>query len=149
MKGFGDAANKRTNKKLKKVPTTKSTHDEQARSLANKAIIFYQKNDLTSARKLLDEANRITPNNAFIIGFLATIEKAEGNLKDAERLFEISIQLDPNEANFLHNYAQLLLNSNIAKALSLSERSVLLSPNNPNFLERLGFIKFEINDLSG
>ena len=149
MRGFGDAVNKSTNKKLKQVSTTKSTNNELAQSLTDKAIVFYQKNELTSARVLLEKANKIKPENAFIIGFLATIEKAEGNIKDAERLFEISIRLDPNDPNILHNYSQLLLNSNITKALSLSERSVLLSPSNPNFLERLGFIKFEINDLSG
>ena len=139
MKGFGNKANK----KSKNTPSIQIKKKEVAQSLASQALKAYQSSDLASAHMLLEKANTIQPNDAFIIGFLATIEKAQGNTENAINLFEISLSLNPNDPSFLHNYAQLLIDRNIKKALLFSELSVSLSPNNPAYLERLGFIRFD------
>jgi len=138
MAGFGHKGNPKAIKKAKA---------NNAQVELNIAIAAYQSGQLKKAKELCTALAKGCPEDSFALGLLATIEKQLGNVTAASKLFEASINLNPKNADFHHNYAGLLQELDLKKALDHSIRAIELSTNNPIYLARLGYIQWKNGDL--
>ena len=93
------------------------------------AIQHYQQGNLLEAKQACENLATHDPNNALAIGLLATVEKVLGNLELAEKLFEKSLNIDPNQSDILNNYAGLLINKEeFSLAFKLLDRAISIAP---------------------
>ena len=83
--------------KAKAVATEKYEQAEQA----------FQQRDLTAARKLIDEADATTPNQAATLNLRGEILLAQKDFDGAESAFKQAVKLDPNFHEAQYNLAQI------------------------------------------
>ncbi len=82
------------------------------------------------------------------IKFNTNLAEVYINLKEYEKAykeFDEAIQLDPDDAGLLNNYAYYLSlrKQNLSKAEKLSKRSLEISPNSVSYLDTYGWILFQ------
>ena len=123
MAGFGHKKNPRPIKKTK---------SDNAQVKLQIAIAAYQSGQLKKAKELCAALAKESPRDSFALGLFATIEKQLGNTTSASELFKASLRLNPDNADFHHNYAGLLIDQDLKKAHEHSSRAVALSPNQPS-----------------
>ena len=112
------------------------------------AIAACQQRDWTQARAICEMLLSDRPSDSRVLGLLATVEKQLGHLSDAAHYFEQSLSLDEANADSHHNYAGLLIQSDLQRALRHSERAVALLPNSALFYERLARIQMRLGQVS-
>jgi tetratricopeptide (TPR) repeat protein len=131
-------------KRPPKDPRPKASQTEET---IMKTLIAYQQGDLQKAKELADNGLKVDQGNSFLIGVLATIEKALGNTEKASQLFEASINISQNHPDILHNYAGLLQDSDLKKAINLSKQAIAINPENSSYLERIGHLLWKAGEL--
>ena len=119
----------------------------QTEEAIKKSLIAYKQGDLEGAKILLDTTLQTDKANSFVLGFLATVEKALGNKERALQLFKRSTDITQNNSDILHNYSILVIDKDSEKAISLSDKAVNISPNNSRYLLRNGYLKWIAGDL--
>ncbi len=129
--------------KKKKSQKSRSRTDETTQEALN----AYQKGDFTGAKRILERAIDSQEETSFALGFLATVEKALGNINRAYILFEKSISIEQNNPDILNNYSGLLENKDPAKAVRISNRAVEIAPENSHYHERNGYLKWKKGEL--
>lgn len=79
---------------------------------------------------------------------LATVYYMLKRYEEAIPVFERALEIRPNSAGTLNNYAYMLaeLNRDIPKAYNMSRKSVQLEPENPFYLDTLGWIYYRRNE---
>ena len=140
MTGFG-----RSQKSLRAKDQVNPVKTEE---VIRKSLSAYRKGDLVNAKLLLVQLLEANQVSSFVLGFLATVEKALGNKVRAAQLFEESINIDQSNPDFLHNYSALLAESDLRKAIRISDKAVGISPSNGSYVERNGYLKWKLGDLS-
>ncbi len=61
-------------------------------------MLCYVRNDQACARSLFEHAVALAPESSRATAGLADVEKSAGNVEEAERLFDLTIELDPEDA---------------------------------------------------
>ena len=141
MTGFG---NTKKHKKGKSNGTCRKSRTEED---IKKSVMAYQKGDLQGAKIVLEKTLQSDPANSFVLGFLATIEKALGNYEQALKFFKRSTDISQDNSDILHNYSILLIEEDLKKAISLSNKAVNIFPENSRYLERNGYLKWKAGNL--
>jgi tetratricopeptide (TPR) repeat protein len=119
------------------------------------ALAAYRNGNPEKSKKILEIVlgKTETANNeifhAFVLGFMATVERALGNKSKALEMYRASTELSSSHADILHNYSSLLAETSPQAALSISAKAVNLAPDNAMYLERHGFIRWKCGDLQG
>ena len=101
MAGFGKP---QKHKKSVKQDASRPRTEEAIKQ----SITKYQQGDLEGAKFLLEKTLQADQSNSFVLGFLATIEKALGKNERALKLFERSTEINQDNPDILHNYSGLL-----------------------------------------
>ncbi|QNI57108.1 TPR repeat-containing protein [Synechococcus sp. BIOS-U3-1] len=134
-------------KSAKNLRSKQRPKESQTEEIISKALTAYQEGDLQKAKKLAKNGLRLDQENSFLLGILATIEKALGNHKRASQLFEVSINISQEHPDILHNYSGLLQEKDLQKAINLSKKAIAMKPNNSNYLERIGHLLWKAGEL--
>lgn len=94
--------------------------------------------------------NMVVGNEELKVRFLSAIGDLHndmGNFAKSDEVFEEVLQINPNDAMVLNNYAYYLSvrKENLEKAKSYSEKSLKLEPENPSYLDTYGWILYQLN----
>ncbi|MGH9333223.1 MAG: sulfatase-like hydrolase/transferase [Vicinamibacteria bacterium] len=107
------------------------------------ALVAMGEND--AARPHLEKARELDPSSGAVLGALAALEKAEGNVEVAEKRLREAIALEPNASLYQDLALALAARGNDAGALIELERAARLAPEDDdveqalaNSLSRLG-----------
>ena len=141
MTGFGYS--RQQHKKNTKRNASESCIKEEI----SKSLDAYQLGHLDAARIILENVLQSDQENSFVLGFLATIEKALGNYEKALKLFKQSTDISQDNSSILNNYSELLAKDDLEKAIFFSNKAISISPNNSGFLQRNGYLKWKVGDL--
>ncbi len=93
-----------------KVFTADTSPERAIEARVNLAMKYYQKNDLESARRNLDEALSIDDKSPTVHNALALVFSREGDVKLAEKHFKRAIAGDSSYSTARNNYAAFLYN---------------------------------------
>ncbi|OGU55802.1 MAG: hypothetical protein A2V66_01300 [Ignavibacteria bacterium RBG_13_36_8] len=79
---------------------------------------------------------------------LGLIYDNKAMFEECDDAYEKAIQIDPNNATVLNNYAYSLAERGIEleRALEMSKNAVEQEPENPSFLDTIGWIYFKLED---
>lgn len=92
-------------------------------------VLAGRNDDLVNARRVLEKAARLDPNDANIPFNLAQVAKAEGQYERAVRLFRQTLQLDPDYHEALVDQGDcLLLARHAEEALEVLDKAVEVLP---------------------
>lgn len=112
-------------------------------------ISFQQTNQVKLAIPAYQQAiARETKNKTLLAQLYANLGDAfhtEKQFAQSDSSFEKSIELQPDEATVLNNYAYYLSlrKINLAKAEQMSKKSLTLQPDSKSFLDTYGWIRYE------
>jgi len=109
------------------------------RAYNNLANIFIQANELDYAYEVLKEAINHKPNSNTYedLGIIFTKKEEYGQ---AEKYFQKSIELDPNDAGTYNNLGKLyLLNGNYTKSIYYLKKAVALNPGSEQLKKDLNY----------
>jgi len=105
------------------------------------AMQAYTRGDVHAAISKCIALNEAVPNNSLVLGILGSSYKALGDLTNAEAYLKASLQIDPGNADFNHNYSGLLASiGDYANALTYSERACRSRIDCDSYWLRLGHI---------
>mmetsp|Transcript_20772 Transcript_20772/g.29167 ORF Transcript_20772/g.29167 Transcript_20772/m.29167 type:complete len:898 (+) Transcript_20772:162-2855(+) len=83
------------------------TNNYQVKQLYLRAKFSDQAGDLKSAKKLLHQLRRVSPNDTRVISRLARIEMQASRVHEARKILHDGLRIFPNNANFLHSLGQI------------------------------------------
>lgn len=98
--------------------------------------------------KLASEAPARSNFKSIVFGSLADTYQSTDNWDKAQEAYNESLQLDPDNATALNNYAYYLSvrNERLEEAYEMSKRSLEFEPENSSFLDTLGWIYYKKGD---
>jgi tetratricopeptide (TPR) repeat protein len=109
---------------------------KQARTGRIRALVDSHKE--ADAQPLIDEALKLDPANAELLGLAAISAQSLGRSDEAEVLSDKSLAIDPEESNSLLTKAQLaFLNNKSGEAEETLKKAVSAKPNQPQVLQLL------------
>jgi tetratricopeptide (TPR) repeat protein len=106
-----------------------------------------RKGDLNGAVQSLMKARETLPDNVNVLQELALVLDGAGQPKEAKRVYEATLKIDPNNAIVLNNLAFLLAESgdNLEEALTKATRAKQLLPGLAEISDTLGWIYLKKN----
>lgn len=106
----------------------------------------FKNQNYEKAEKELKLAIELNPTLFEPYYHLGTLYYVTKKLDKAVQYYDKAVQLKPNSAEVLNNYAYLLaeLNTNIEKAYELALKAVNLEPSNPSYLDTLGWVYYRL-----
>ena len=122
---------------------------EQAAPYYLNGIAYIRLKKYDKAVQPLKEGQQFVFENVPLeVEFCANLAEVYNNLKQYEKSdkeFDKAIELDPNNAPILNNYAYYLSlrKQNLEKAEKMSRRSLDISPNSVNNLDTYGWVLFQ------
>ena len=143
MAGFGKASGKGPVKR----------QSDQAviplQSLLQEVLQLYQQGQFVAAKARCEQLLQRDPQQAFAIGCLASIESRLGQRSRAEQLFRRSLELNPQQPDFWHNFAGLLIDqARWDAAIACSRQAIGLNAANASYWERIGFALWQSGALA-
>ena len=131
---FADAMQNYNKKKFQtsetlcyKILSVDPNHFESRLLLAN---IFAKNRDFSRAKKFLEEANEIQPNNVGVLNNLGTASKELKELKNAISYYKKVIQVDPDNANAYYNLGAVSYElKELKEAKSYLQKTTVLQKN--------------------
>lgn len=83
-----------------------------------------------------------------IFGMLGDVFSARDKWKEADRAYERSLELDPDNVNVLNNYAYYLSerDEQLERAKKMSLRAINGDPNNASYLDTVGWVFYKLGD---
>lgn len=110
---------------------------------------YHSLKDYAKSDNAYEEALAYNPNNNSVLNnysFYLAIRKQ--NLEKAEKMAELLIKNNPNEAAYLDTYAWVLFNrEKYREAKKIMERALSNGSNNPTHLEHYGDILFKLGEI--
>lgn len=109
----------------------------------------FKNGDHAKAEAELKKAISINPRLFDPYYHLGTVYYVNKRFDEAARAFDQALQIDPNSAEALNNYAYMLAEQNreIGKAKELAKRALALDPNNASYIDTMGWIEYRRGDL--
>ncbi|MBX2905592.1 MAG: tetratricopeptide repeat protein [Taibaiella sp.] len=150
-KGNYPSAIKAMNRALDLQPETEK--EATAQIYSTLADVYYSSKQYTLSDQTFDKALELDPTNATVLNNYSYYLSERGiRLDDAEKMSKKSLELRPDEINFLDTYGWILYKKGdynksktyIQKAISLANGN-----NDATLLEHLGDILYKLNDKSG
>ncbi|MDR6981464.1 tetratricopeptide (TPR) repeat protein [Rheinheimera pacifica] len=94
------------------------------------ALLYYQQHEFTKACELLNQITMAVPKHVASWHLLALSLRKLGHLADSERCFKTCLQLNPNDADAINNYANLQRQlGNQQHAEKMFRQAIKLRPN--------------------
>jgi len=119
----------------------------QAKHLVEQANAFAQKNDLSSALDLLQQALAKDPKYAPANSQLAKIYYSEGDLEKADDAIGLALQSDPYQPDFLYVQGKILeKEGSLDQALAAFQQTTLVNPKESDAYFEMGVIYQQRND---
>lgn len=150
-KGNYPSAIKAMNRALDLQPETEK--EAMAQIYSTLADVYYNSKQYTLSDQTFDKAMELDPTNATVLNNYAYYLSERGaRLDDAEKMSKKSLELRPDEINFLDTYGWILYKKgDYTKAKTYIEKAMTLSKgtNDATLLEHLGDILYKLNDKSG
>lgn len=117
-----------------------------------KAVAYWQKNDLKSALKTLEKSTKVAykANDSTILQGLLTMQgdiyQQLGDHKKSFSFYDKALEINPNSAMVLNNYAYYLaeLDRDLPKALKMSKKVVEIEPNNPTYIDTYAWVYYKM-----
>lgn len=116
-------------------------------------IAFKESADYEGSRDLLEEGINLVFNNSRLqTEFnlqLAEVNYRMENYSESDYHFDQVLDINPNHAGALNNYAYYLSQreERLPEALEMSEKANTISPNNPVYLDTKAWIHFKLGEL--
>jgi tetratricopeptide (TPR) repeat protein len=103
---------------------------------------YRRKGDQQNAIVYLQKAREILPENPVILGNLALVLDAAGRWNDAEKVYQATIKMDPNNGVSLNNAAYLMAEhgGDLDSALTMATKAKQLYPELAEISDTLGVI---------
>jgi tetratricopeptide (TPR) repeat protein len=111
---------------------------------------FHYQNEYEKSNKAFDDALKLNSDNVYVLNNYAYyLSLRNDNLEKAEKLSRKSLELKPNEGNYMDTYGRILYQ---LQRYSQSEEWLLkaleFNPSNPNIAEHYGDCLFKLNRVS-
>ncbi len=109
-------------------------------------VVFNQRHDHENAIKYLLTAIEEDPDNASAMGTLASVYDEAGRHAASDSLYERALQLEPENATLLNNYAYSLSERGIRldEALTMVKKALEKEPRNGAFIDTIGWIYYKL-----
>ncbi|MCL5020365.1 MAG: tetratricopeptide repeat protein [Bacteroidetes bacterium] len=100
------------------------------------------------AVKPLEKAVALRPTSMDALSTLALVYESLNRYTDSDRVYETALQVDPNNALILNNYAYSLSERGLQlpKALKMAQLAVKIDPKNSAYLDTIAWIYFKLAD---
>ena len=108
------------------------------------ALDAFRRGELFAAQQLCASLLQSSVGHALGLGLLAMVEKQLGNRSAAAHFFSESLKANPQNADIHHNFAGLLIRSDLHQALHHASAAVELVPTCSAFHERLACIQWRL-----
>ncbi len=112
------------------------------------SLVLDELNDTDNAIFVLQEGIEHVEgeDKAELYGTLGDFYYKIGNNKEAFQSYDMSLDINPNNARVLNNYSYYLsvLGTNLSKALKMSTKAVQLEPNNSTYIDTKGWVLFKM-----
>ncbi len=109
-------------------------------------IVYNRANDVEKAIEFLERANTLEEKNPQTLLALAAAYDEQKQYLRANAIYEVLLQLAPNNATVLNNYAYHLAvrDTLLDKAKEMIQKALQAEPQNPAFLDTEGWIYFRM-----
>lgn len=107
---------------------------------ANRLYQALAKTNPPAATQFLSEWQTALPNSDSPLLLRAVQYERDGDMPQAEKLYEAALSRNNNNALALNNLALIYFNKNDSRALALAEKAYALQPQNPAVLDTYGWI---------
>src|SRR5580693_10794081 len=102
--------------------------DQIAQDTLRRALSFHQRGQLDKAAKLYRELTRKDPHNFYALHYLGIVEATRGNYGQAKAYLDQSISQQPQNLEFVQNYATIAFQAEqYESALEIAERGLRLN----------------------
>ncbi len=98
-----------------------------------KAVNFLRDGDLHRGKLTLEELYRRNPKNSLLASTLASLNGTIGNQKEAIKLYEEAVKLNPSEASFYDALAKLNYNESLNMSIDNYLKALELDPASENY----------------
>ncbi len=117
--------------------------------LSNLGDAYFYMKDYKNSDKSFDDALKINPDNESVLNNYAYyLALRKEQLEKAEKLSKRSIEIKPNEANYMDTYGWILfLQAKYTQAEEWLQKATVLNPGNPNILEHYADCLFKLNKI--
>lgn len=150
-KGNYPSAIKAMNRALDLQPETEK--EATAQIYSTLADVYYSSKQYALSDQTFDKALELDPTNATVLNNYSYYLSERGmRLDDAEKMSKKSLELRPDEINFLDTYGWILYKKgdyNKAKTYIQKAMSLANGNNDATLLEHMGDILYKLNDKSG
>jgi tetratricopeptide (TPR) repeat protein len=104
--------------------------------------VYRAKGDSDSAIAAFQKATELAPSQAFPVTLLAISLDGAHRREEAKKNYQRALQLEPENAPLLNNFAYLLAQTgtNLDDALQLAQRALRKQPGNPDFWDTIAYI---------
>lgn len=108
---------------------------------------YRRKGDLANAIQALQEARKYLPDNTVVLSTLALVLDTAGHWDDANKVYQATLKMEPNNPIALNNLAFLMAEhgGDLDQALTLAQRAKQLLPDLPEVSDTLGDIYLRKN----
>lgn len=150
-KGNYPSAIKAMNRALDLQPDTEK--EAMAQIYSTLADVYYNSKQYTLCDQTFDKALELDPMNATVLNNYSYYLSERGvRLDDAEKMSKKSLELRPDEINFLDTYGWIQYKKgdyNKAKTYIQKAMALANGNNDATLLEHMGDIQYKLNDKSG
>ena len=123
-------------------PKQTNTRGEQVAQLVAEGVTALERDDISAAQKLFQQALALSPNDVTAHTYLGVLADRAGNLTEAERHFAAAASSDRASSSARNNYGAIMFKLGHPKeAAAQFEASLRLDKNQPNALVNLAQIR--------
>ncbi len=108
----------------------------------------FKNGQLDKAEAELSKSLSMNPDSFDTLYHLGTTYYVRKKYDKAISMYEKAVQIKPNAADALNNYAYLLseLDRDLEKGLQMARKAIALDPDNPSYLDTVGWIEFRLGN---
>ena len=123
-------------------PKQTSPRSEQVARLVAEGVTALERDDLSAAQRLFQQALALSPNDVTAHTYLGVLADGAGNLSEAERHFAAAATADPRSSSARNNYGAILVKlGHSREAAAQFEASLRLDRNQSTALVNLAQIR--------
>jgi len=117
--------------------------------LSNLGDVYHYLKEFSKSDKAFDDALKINSDYESVLNNYAYyLAQRRENLDKAEQLSKRSIELKPNEANYMDTYGWILyLQGKYILSAEWLQKAISINPSNPNILEHYGDCLYKLNKI--